>query len=90
MGTSIVYVLILLGYNSLNQDLNLTRTMSWHISHSDCLTVMNREQSRGRSAGYNQQYVCMRVNDPEMRIELENGQNVYPRRDGSGRLLLRW
>lgn len=90
MGSSIVFVLVLLGYNSITNDINLHRTMSWHISQSDCIRVMSQEQNRGRTAGYNQNYVCLRVNDPVMRIELENNQNRYPRRDGSGRLLLRW
>jgi len=89
MGASIVYVLVLLGYNSLNGDVTKTDVMSWHLSHSNCNTVKTAEETRGRRPGYNQSYVCMRVNDAEMRARLEAGQNNYPRRHGSGNLTIR-
>lgn len=91
MSTGTVFLLVMLSYNSLNHNVTETREMSWHLSHTDCITVMTAENQYGRRESDNHQYACIRVVDHEMRAELENRpRDKYPRRYGSGNLTLRW
>lgn len=91
MASSTVFMLVMLGYNSVSHEITSTREMSWHASHSECLTVMQAEQDRGRRETFNHNYVCIPVQDHEMRsLVNQNAGANYPRRHGSGNLQLRW
>jgi hypothetical protein len=92
MSSGIVYVLALLGYNSIGGEITTHKEMSWHLSQSECNEVMWQEKTRGRKPRFNQQYVCMRVVDHEKRAaaEHERYDHDYPRRHGSNRLIIEW
>jgi hypothetical protein len=84
-----VFLLVMLGYNPASHKVQDSREMSWHASHSECLTVMQAEQDRGRRESFNQVYTCLPVVDYEMAdLVAQNSGANYPRRHGSGNLTL--
>ena len=91
MSTGIVYVLVLLGYNSRTSGVSSAEEINWHLSHSDCLTAMSNER-QWRTEKLNDNYACLRVQDYAMRAALEAGEakNNFPRQHNNGQLILRW
>jgi hypothetical protein len=84
-----VFLLVMLGYNPASHEVQSTREMSWHASHSECLTVKQLEQDHGRRESFNHMYVCIPVVDYEMAdLVAQNSGANYPRRHGSGNLTL--
>lgn len=93
MGSSIVYVLVMIGYNAVTHNVDSAREMSWHLSHSACLAEEAYQNSRGRSEGYNHQYVCLEVSDFEARARVENAPNQIVRSKhslGRGGIRVEW
>lgn len=79
-----VFVLIVIGYSALGSEVVETRELSWHTSLSDCRTVLVAEQQHGRGEFYNENMVCLPVQDAVMAGRARNaGRYDYPRRDGT-------
>lgn len=87
-----VFLLAMLEYNSLTHEIASKREMSWHVSHSDCILVMQAEQDRGRRESHNHMYVCLPVVDYEMRdLADAGGRSNYPRTGyASTNLRIQW
>lgn len=87
-----VFLLAMLEYNSFTHEIASKREMSWHISHSDCVLVMQAEQDRGRRESFNHSYICIPVTDHEMRAIVEDaGRANYPRTQyASTNLRIQW
>lgn len=90
MSNGVVYMLVLLGYNSIGGEITMHKEMSWHASLSECNEIMWAEKTDGRKERFNQRYFCMPVVDHEKAAELRNARrDDYPRRHGSNpRLIL--
>lgn len=88
MSVNTVFVLVMIGYSALNSNVTEVKEMSWHTSLTDCHAILNMEISRGRGQNYNENYVCLPVQDALMRNEaMDAGRYSYPRRYGTNRLL---
>ncbi len=72
MGSSaIVWVLVLIGYNSLSHKVTTHKEMSYHISPSDCIQEKTYQNDRGRKETFNRKYICMPVYDAQMRARVQ-------------------
>lgn len=79
-----VFVLIVIGYSSIHSSVVETKELSWHSSLSDCRVVLNAEQTRGRGVFYNENLVCLPVQDRAMAVKAKRkGRYDYPRRHGT-------
>ncbi len=91
MGSSIVFVLVMIGYNAMSHNVDSAREVAWTMSHSACLQELSYQNQRGRAEGYNHEYVCLRVSDFEARARIERshdshvGYNVIRSRHALGR-----
>ena len=82
--TNSVFVLLVIGYNAIGSQVVETRELSWHTSFSDCRSILIAEEERGRGVFYNENLVCVQVEDPAMATAARNaGRNDYPLRYGS-------
>lgn len=92
MGSSIVFVLALLTYNSTTSSFTKTKEMSWHLSLSECRTVLTKETTQGRKPYFNENYACFPVKDARLAAVLRQNRSQpdYPIRHGSNRLMLKW
>lgn len=83
-----VFVLIVIGYSALNSQVVETRELSWHTSLTDCRNVMMAEIQKGRGEFYNENMVCLPVQDAVMASQArEAGRYSYPRRHGTPNVL---
>ena len=60
------------------------REMSWHLSHSNCLTEMQYQNDHGRRESHNHSYICLPVQDAVKRAELTPSRNSNHHGSGSG------
>lgn len=72
-----VFALVLVGYNSITHSVSTADTMSYHLSHSDCITEETYQNSNGRTETHNRSYVCLRVYDPEMKARLDSAHGSH-------------
>ena len=84
MGASLVYLLVMIGYNAMDHKVTTHREMSWHISHSECLTERAYQNQNGRRESHNHSYVCLPVQDSDMRAELTPRRGAAQHGSGSG------
>jgi len=71
MGAStLVYVLVLVSYNSITQQFETFQKMSYHISASDCIQERTFQNDRGRRETFNRKYQCVPVYDAAMAATL--------------------
>lgn len=82
MGASgLVWTLVLVGYNSINHQVTTHDIESYHLSPSDCVQEKTYQNKRGRKETFNRKYMCMPVQDYEMRAKL---QSAHGQVDGNG------
>lgn len=68
MGSDIIYVLTMLTYTAFGaHEITGSDELAYTLSNTDCIMERNRQRSLGNREGYNQQFFCMRVDDPIMR-----------------------
>jgi len=78
MGSSMIYVLVLVGYNSLSHQVETAAMMGYFLSHGDCRNELEYQNRRGRKETYNRNYVCLPVNDAEIRARLKRERGERP------------
>jgi len=77
MGSDIVYVLTMLTYTALGTHaITNSNELAYTLSNTDCIMERNRQRQMGNREGYNQQFFCMRVDDPVMRHIILQGKNA--------------
>lgn len=68
MGSDIIYVLTMLTYTAFGaHEITGSNELAYTLSNTDCIMERNRQRQMGNREGYNQQFYCMRVDDPVMR-----------------------
>lgn len=84
MASNIVFVLLLVGYNSISHEVTSNRTVNWHMSHSDCIQEKTHQNNAHRRETFNQSYVCLRVQDSAMRARVQRATGRSHRHSNSG------
>lgn len=90
MGTSTVFALVLIGYSSFSHTITNHPIESFHIAFSDCIQEKTYQNRHGRAETNNRQYVCLPVDDPEMRSQLRSrhSDRSYTPRRSNGRIVI--
>lgn len=66
--SDIIYVLSLLTYTAFGaHEITNSNELAYTLSSTGCIMERNRQRQLGNREGYNQQFFCMRVDDPVMR-----------------------
>lgn len=66
MGSNIIYVLVMIGYNTVHHQVASTDEMSYHLNGSDCMSELNYQRTKRRAETYNRKYACLPFQDAEM------------------------
>lgn len=67
---TVVHALVLVAYSALAQEVTRTKIMSFHKNHFSCVQTMNKERFRGRRLQFNENYVCLQLQDSHIGSQL--------------------